>query len=99
MRRGWTAQPQAIDDLTGFKVDYRKLKRQWDGAYSLDPDKRNPQDFLKARPENPKLDHPRPEAIDRFLSEAIITEDGTSPITLPDGSPLMTEGTLNGAGL
>lgn len=99
MRRGYSAQPQAIDDLTGFKVNYRDLRRQWDGAYTLDPDKRNPQDFLKARPENPKLDHARPESADRFFADNIVLEDGVTPIINPDGSALMTEGTLNGSGL
>jgi hypothetical protein len=99
MRRGWTAQPQAIDDLTGFKVNYKDLKRQWDGAYSVDPDKRNPQDMIRARPENPKLDHARPEAIDRFFADNITLEDGITPIICEDGTAMMTEGTLNGAGL
>lgn len=95
-RRGWTAQPQAIDDLTGFKVDYKKLRRQWDGAYSLDPDKRNPQDFLRARSENPKLDHPRPEAIDTFYADNILDEAG-NPIVCEDGSPLFAEGIVRGS--
>jgi hypothetical protein len=99
MRRGWVAQPQAIDDLTGFKVNYKDLKRQWDGKYTLDPDKRNPQDFLRARADNPKLDHPRPEALDTFFADNITLEDGSTPIQCENGSPLLTEGTLNGSGL
>lgn len=93
------AEPQAIDDLTGFKVNYRDLKRQWDGAYSTDPDKRNPQDRIKARAENPKLDHARPESTDTFFADNITLEDGLSPIICEDGTPLIAEGPLNGAGL
>lgn len=99
-RRNPTAKPQAIDDMTGFKVDYASLKRQWDGAWAVNPDRRNPQDSLRARTEQPPLDHPRPEPADVFLASNITLEDGFTPIINPDGSPLMSEsGPLGGAGL
>lgn len=98
MRRGWTPGPVGIDDHSGFLVRYSDLKRQWDGAYSTDPDKRNPQDFLKARPERATLEHPRPEANDTFFADNLLTEDGQLMIC-EDGSPLFAEGPLNGAGL
>lgn len=98
MRR-LTGKPQGIDDLTGFKVDYSALRRQWDGAYTTDPDKRNPQDQIKARPETGKLDHPRPEPADTFLADNLTLEDGLTPIMCENGQPMMGEGELNGSGL
>jgi hypothetical protein len=91
--------PIAIDDLTGFKVDYSALKKQWDGAWTVDPDKRNPQDLIRARSEVGKLDHPRPESADVFTATNITLEDGLTPIMCENGAPLLTEGPLNGAGL
>lgn len=102
MRRGRHIGPQhpiAIDDLTGFKVDYTKLRRQWDGRWAIDPDRRNPQDTIRARADNPKLDHPRPEALDTFLATNITMEDGVTPIIAENGTAILTEGPLNGAGL
>lgn len=98
MRR-LTGRPQAIDDLTGFKVDHASLRRQWDGAYSTDPDRRNPQDFIKARPESGKLEHPRPEAADRFIADNLVGEDGSSILIAENGQAIMAEGELNGSGL
>ena len=98
MRR--RAEPQAIDPASGFKVPHRNLVRQWDGEY-VDRrfvDKRNPQDFAKARPERPALEHPRPEPADVFLAVNLAWEDGT-PMIGEDGAALMGEGRLNGEGL
>lgn len=100
MRRRLTAEPQAIDPASGFKVPYRNLVRQWDGEY-VDHrfvDRRNPQDMIRSRPERPALDHPRPEPADIFLADNVIAEDGTLIIN-PDGTPLMGEGPLGGEGL
>ena len=90
--------PIAIDDLTGFKVPHRDLKRQWDGAYTVDPDKRNPQDLIRARGERAALPHPRPEATDTFLASPILTEDGL-PMIGGDGQIIFTEGSMGGEGL
>jgi hypothetical protein len=92
-------EPQGIDDMTGFKVPLRRLKKQWDGAMTVSPDKRNPQDMIKARPESPALTNPRPEAPDMFLAVNIVLEDGFTPLIGEDGSAIMTEGRLNGEGL
>jgi putative NIF3 family GTP cyclohydrolase 1 type 2 len=95
------AEPQAIDPASGFKVPYRNLVRQWDGEY-VDRrfvDKRNPQDLLKGRTDNPKLDHPRPEQADVFLASNITLEDGQTPIMLENGQALLSEGHVNGEGL
>ena len=91
--------PVAIDDMTGFKVDHAKLKRQWDGALTVNPDKRNSQDFAKTRKERPQITDPRPEAADVFTAVNILWEDGLTPIINPDGSALMSEGPLNGEGI
>lgn len=94
-------EPVAIDPASGFKVPYRNLVRQWDGEW-VDRrfrDKRNPQDYLRAKTEQPALDHARPEQTDVFLAVNITLEDGLTPITTETGGPLMTEGELNGEGL
>jgi hypothetical protein len=91
--------PVAIDDQTGFKVPLRHLKRQWDGARVVNPDKRNPQDTIRARPERNTVENPRPEPADVFLATNILLEDGLTPLIGEDGSAIMTEGPLNGAGL
>lgn len=101
MRRRFTeARPQAIDDMTGFKVDHAALKKQWDGAMTVDPDKRNPQDLIRIRARTTLISNPRPEPADVFLASNITHEDGFTPIICPDGSPMMTEdGPLGGEGL
>jgi hypothetical protein len=100
MRRGYSPpKPQAIDDQTGFKVDHSALKRQWDGAFTVDPDKRNPQDLIRSRPDNPTIPNPRPEPADIFIAGNIIWEDGFTPIIGETGSPVMTEGIFGGEGL
>jgi hypothetical protein len=91
--------PQAIDDATGFKVDHRRLKRQWDGAMVVDPDKRNPQDMLKARPERQGIPNPRPEQPDSFIATNILWEDDLTPMMEEDGNAILTQGELNGQGL
>ena len=100
-RQQYTRGPVAIDPASGFKVPYRNLVRQYDGEW-VDRrfvDKRNPQDFLRARPDNPKLDHPRPEATDVFLAVNITMEDGITSIVAENGQAILTEGQLNGSGL
>ena len=90
--------PVAIDDLTCFKVPHRDLKRQWDGAYTVDPDVRNPQDLIRARPERPGLPHPRPEAADTFFAVNTLDANGI-PLIDGNGDPVMGAGPLNGTGL
>jgi hypothetical protein len=91
-------RPQAIDDMTGFKVDHAALKRQFDGAMTTDPDKRNPQDLIRVRADTSTIPNPRPEPADVFLASNILLEDGT-PMIGADGEALMTEGPLGGEGL
>lgn len=74
-------KPQAIDDQTGFKVDLDKLRKQWDGMLTVDPDRRNPQDHLKGIRDDPSLPYSRPEPDDVFATDYIALEDGT-PILL-----------------
>ena len=90
--------PVAIDDMTGFKVDHASLKRQWDGAMTVEPDIRNPQDTIRARPERPALHNPRPEPEDVFLATNVLDANGR-PTFNANGTPIMTAGPLNGAGL
>ena len=56
-----------IDDNTGFKIKASKLKRQWDGYWSEDPDIRNEQDFVKGKADRQVVSLSRPEQEDRFI--------------------------------
>ncbi len=87
------AKPQALDDWTGFKVDHDKLLLEWDKLRTVDPDRRNPQDWVKGVKDNQNLPWARPEAPDVFLAENVLTEDG-QVVLLEDGTPLMTEGEI-----
>lgn len=84
-------RPQGIDDRTGFKVPLSDLRLEWDQLRTVDPDRRNPQDFVKGVKDNQALPFARPESPDVFLAENVLTEDGL-PLFLEDGQPLMTEG-------
>ena len=55
-----------IDDMTGFKVKASETVKQWDGARTARPLKRNPQDFLRGRKERIRTPFARPEATDVF---------------------------------
>lgn len=82
---------QGIDDWSGFKVDHDKLRLEWDGLRTVDPDIRNPQDFVKGVKDDQSLPWARPEAPDVFMAENLLTEDGQFLYT-EDGQPLLTEG-------
>jgi hypothetical protein len=99
MRRPPLPEVQGIDDMTGFKVPLRHLKKQWDGALTVEPDKRNPQDLIRPRPERNTVANPRPEGADVYLATNILLEDGLTPLIGEDGSAIMTEGPLGGEGL
>lgn len=85
------AQPQAIDDWSGFKVNLSDLRRQWDGHYTVDPDIRNPQDYLRGIKDNMTLPYSRPESPNTFVAVNIVWQDG-SFATSQDGNALLTEG-------
>ena len=69
-------EPQGICDASGFKFPLSQLVKQWDGAM-IHPrflDRRNPQDFVRAKPEKPLLNG-RPEAADTFLGTNEVTSE------------------------
>jgi len=61
-------QWNAICDRCGFKFKSSELKKDWQGLMvcSHDYELRNPQDFLRVRPEKIAPDWARPEAPDQF---------------------------------
>lgn len=68
---------RVICEASGFKVWKSDTVRQWDG-FMVDRrfvDKRNPQDLLKAKPDNPGVREPRPEPADVFLSSQVTQDD------------------------
>lgn len=89
------AQPQAIDDWSGFKVNLGDLKRQWDGHYTVDPDIRNPQDYLRGIKDDMTLPYARPESPNTYVAINIAWEDGAL-MTAENGNALLTEGVSPG---
>ena len=69
--------PQAICDMSGFKVPAHSLQRQWDNAMVAPRflEKRNPQDFVTGVRDDQVLRVSRPEPIDVFISTQITPED------------------------
>lgn len=87
--------PVAIDPASGFKVPLENLVRQWDGEM-VDRrfvDCRNPQDYLRPRPDEQMLPYARPETPDVFAAFNILWED-LRPITSEVGVALFEEGVL-----
>lgn len=67
--------PNAIDDATGFKVKLADLRKQWDGAMVVNPDRRNPQDFVRGVPDRSNLPFSRPESPDVFVTTPVLPGD------------------------
>lgn len=89
-----------IDDHTGFKVRSSRTSKEWTGLISVDPDIRNPQDFVRGRADHQNVPDPRPEAANVFIDNThngfLLTEaaTGIEPefyILTEDGLPLLTE--------
>jgi hypothetical protein len=72
--KGTDHGPNAIDDYTGFKVPLSSLKKDWKGLLAVDPEKRNPQDFVRGVRDNQALPYSRPEAPDTFIDGPFLTE-------------------------
>jgi len=78
-----TTQVQAnfeIDDRTGFRNYPRwdrlsKLREEWTGYLTTDPDIRNPQDHVKARGSDPQRGPDFPEPDDNFISSITDPDD------------------------
>lgn len=71
MRNTYKAgQWNAICDRCGFKFKSSELKKDWQGLMVCEHDYelRNPQDFLRVRPEKISVDWARPESIDVFVT-------------------------------
>lgn len=70
-------EQQAICDASGFKYPMSELRRQWDGAlvHWRFLDKRNPQDHLRAKPDNRQPPRSRPEPPDTFITAPVLPSD------------------------
>lgn len=84
-------EPQAIDDYSGFKVPLSRLSKDWQGLYSVDPDKRNPQDFVRGIKDDQSLPYSRPEAPNDFIAGPIAWESDAL-MTTELGGILLTQG-------
>ena len=72
-----------VCDVCGFTYRQSGLKRRWDGAVVCKEDweVRHPQDFLKARQEDPAAKGlVRPEPVDQFIELERCTEEGKTAI-------------------
>jgi hypothetical protein len=86
-------EPQGVDDYTGFEVPLRLLQKDWTGLLTVNPDIRNPQDFVTGVTDNQALQEPRPEVPDVFLAESIETETGDDIFTFAN-VPIFEEGAI-----
>lgn len=75
-------QWNALCDRCGFKFKARKLRKEWTGLRVCDgPDtnncfeERNPQDFVRGKPDKQTPSWTRPEPTDAFLSPNDVTPD------------------------
>lgn len=66
-----------ICDECGFKKKASECKLRWDGCFvcQADWEPRQPQDFLRAFPDNQRVPLPRPEAPDQFITTPVNPED------------------------
>lgn len=85
-------RPQAIDDYSGFKVPLESLKKDWQGLYTQDPDRRNPQDFMRGIKDNMALPYSRPEVADQFVAGPILWENEDFVTKQSGGGDIYTEG-------
>lgn len=83
--------PQGIDDYTGFKVPLADLKKDWAGLYAVDPDRRNPQDFVRGVKDLSNLPFARPESEEISVALPIFWQSGAI-MTSQRGRVLLTEG-------
>lgn len=84
-------RPQGIDDWSGFKVNLSDLRLEWDNLRTVDPDRRNPQDFVRGVKDDQSLPFARPEAPDEYVAQPLLWENGAF-MTAQDGAVLLTEG-------
>lgn len=68
---------RVICDASGFKCWASETAIQWDGARVLKRflDNRNPQDFVRAVPDNQRVNNPRAEPPDQFISSPVLPSD------------------------
>lgn len=78
MTNGKKPKAQSICDASGFKVDYDRLVRQWDGAMvdrRFVDKRRQPQDFSASVRDDMRHPCPRPESTDVFIAPASVSRD------------------------
>lgn len=88
-----TGEPvsQGIDDYTGFKVPLASLKKDWAGLYAVDPDRRNPQDFVRGVKDLSNLPFARPESEDTYVALPLLWQDGRV-MTTQSGNVILGQG-------
>ena len=66
---------RVIDDRTGFMVFASDCRMEWDNLFVVDPDIRNPQDYVHGVPDPQDVPISRPESPDNFLSSPVLPSD------------------------
>lgn len=67
-----------ICEISGFKVKRSECKKTWDNHWvrKCDWEPRHPQDFVRGVVDKIKVDDPRPEGVDVFVSDnEVLAED------------------------
>ena len=77
MKTNTYPRSQGICAFSGFKVPADELVRNWDGqlVHRRFVDKRNPQDFVRGRRDDMRLNNASPESVDVFLGTNEVTAD------------------------
>ncbi len=84
-------EPQGQDDYSGFKVPLSRLKKDWQGLYTVSPDIRSPQDYVRGVKDVQALPFARPEPPNQFIAQPLEWEDGTI-MFLESGGVILSEG-------
>ncbi len=78
--------------MSGFVIRRSQSRRQWNGLIvdRKDWEAEQPQNYIRAIPDDMSVPDPRPEGADVFFGDPILLEDGNL-ILLEDGSGALTQ--------
>lgn len=76
-----------IDDMSGFIVRASQSRKQWNGLIvnRKDWEAEQPQNYLRAIPDDMTVPEPRPEGAEVFVLIALITQENGGAILLENG--------------
>ncbi len=76
-----TGSWNVLCDCCQWKYKAEELRKQWDGLMTcvFCYEKRNPQDFVRGRPDGHALPFTRPEGTDQFVDTSVQIDPSTYP--------------------